>query len=159
MTQNTGAFVRVNIYQLVTASYVPFTVLLHLFNQMIRGLVQEEVWQQRVTWRSFTYMMSTTRHRVGELSGSTFLDSVWIKVSDSFLLQDVFIHQEPACVVLRLRQDCIGGVCHDVCCATLFSNAIAAQHVHRCCLDCYGNRTKGGGMSKLHCLCQTCKIT
>lgn len=50
MTQNTSAFVRVNIYQLVTASYVPFTVLLHLFNQMIRGLVQEEVWQQRVTW-------------------------------------------------------------------------------------------------------------
>lgn len=88
--------------------------------------------------------MRTTRHWVEELGRSTWLDGVRIKVLDSFLLQDIFIHQKLACVVLRLGQDGVGSVCYDVCSTTLFPNTVSTQHVHCCCLDCYGNRTEEG---------------
>lgn len=58
MTQNTGAFMTVSIftslYLLILYSLLCFTVLLHLFNQILRSLVQEKVWQQWVTWRAVT---------------------------------------------------------------------------------------------------------
>lgn len=89
--------------------------------------------------------MRTAPQRLAERSPPTWRHGVRIKVLDSLLLQHVFVHQKPACVVLGLGQDGVGGVCHDVGRTTLFPNTLSAQHVHCCRLDCYGNREEEEG--------------
>lgn len=65
----------------------------------------------------------------------TWLDGVLIEVSDSVLLQDVFVHHKVAGELGRLGQDGVGGVRHDVGRAALFADAVSAQHVHGRRLD------------------------
>lgn len=74
----------------------------------------------------------------------TWLDGIMIEILDALLSEDIFVHQEATCEVLRLGQDVVGSVCDDVYFTALFTNTITTQHVHGRCLYCYDNVTQRG---------------